>query len=1459
MHPYKRHIAPGIGLVGFIFVIALLWHGIPGPTLVQAQNQFAPPTVSPIRAQAVASTARPGIYVFYDWANLDPATAPITGGHLAFHWNEIEKAPGQYDWSKVDQWLAREAQLNKPAGLGFLSYNARCCGGDEVPSFLYAQHPDARVLCEDAWSIPKYWHPAYLEALDRFIRAAGQRFDGDPRIAFIEINVGIYGETKPADTYHRDCLAQAGLTSDLWVQTVERIIDIHRQAFPHTPLLLQYAPFFETIKERRTLTDYAASRGVGLKHNGLTPDTDAAVIDRPGYSLNGAGQYDPMLKWWRQVPIAWESYEVQYMTGLTNTMWGVYNGLDKHADYFVFARDLVTKPDREPILRFALAHLGKTVENSPSAWVAMRETEYSWYPQFGNYDFFMVQNDDVPGGRTVPMWNVSSYPEGRYTRRTDVASGNSAMYFDIDDDYLFDTHERVRLNITYYDLGYDRFEVRYDAWSDPNKLAGVIVKTNSKRWLTASWVLTDARFGNRQPGGGDHPGSDFHLDALDSGNEIIHLVQVERLELAAPPPPTATPTLPPPTPAWTPEPPQVRHTLTYRQGEQGYSQASDTFIDQWAASSTHGQQNILRARASKAQRALIQFQNIAIPAGAHLDKAYLELYSLLQSNPAYFYVRAFPMRTPWQANEATWTQATRNTSWTKAGLAANSDYALPYTDFSFQNRGVGRWVRLEVTDAVREWLAHPQNNHGLLIDIYNLKDVAIDFASSEYGNVGLRPRLVLEYYDPNYTPPTATPTFTPGPTPTPGTTPPTATPTPTRTPTPTHTPTPTPTPLPVTITRTPVADTYFNQWSPYDNYGYSLTLGVRSASVSDAFLRFELDDIPIGSRVLEARLELTQLATTNTNTLTLEVQKVNRAWTEAGLTWVQAQAGAPWHAGGAAAVPEDRDAQVYARQTLTPHSREIQLDITALVQAWIEQGQPNYGLILHGQSWGQVRYSFASREWKDAALRPRLIITYLPYGGPPAPTATPQPTATATATATPRPTATATATPTPTFTPAPTASPGQIHEVTLAPVADAYINQWNPDTNNGSTMVLRVRNGDIKQTLIRFDLSAIPRDAIIDQAQLRLWVLGRTNANLLSAHVYALRRAWDEKTVTHYQAAQHQPWGQPGAHGGEDRDPQLLDEQPLPASGLVQFDLTASVQAMVRAPDSNYGWILGGSSPGYVYYSFASREFQDQDLWPQLRIQYHIPPTPTPTPTATPTFTPSPTPTATPTATPSPTSTLTPTPSPIPSVIPTSTPGAPKRIEAPYGTVTVDGDLSEWDPDGFFALDTGSAYRLNHPETIDSPLDLSALIQARWDETHLYFAFDVRDERILVDSQDLWKDDSIEIGLDGEHDKDPFSPTGGDHQYTVRFDNTAADRTFPIQNPDVQWAVQRTDLGYRVEVAVPLSALGVPDLTEGRVLGIDFALNDDDDGGGRDGQLVWASWSTYSQADAFGDLVLFRK
>ena len=279
---------------------------------------------------------------------------------------------------------------------------------------------------------------------------------------------------------------------------------------------------------------------------------------------------------------------------------------------------------------------------------------------------------------------------------------------------------------------------------------------------------------------------------------------------------------------------------------------------------------------------------------------------------------------------------------------------------------VGQWSSFDITNLARGWLENPVTNIGFLIAGQSGGRVETKMTSGDGSPVEQRPRLRLKLIA--------------GPTPT-----------------------PTATPTPITVEITPEADAHYSQWYPNDNYDEG-NLGVRSANVSEAFIRFPLDDIPAGSQALQADLALEIVSRTNENTLHLKVQRLNRTWSEQGLTWLMATETEAWAQSGAAAIPADRAANVYGDVTLADVG-STKIDITGLARAWLEQGAANHGLLLHGESSGYVQYNFASREYQDPVLQPRLILTYRPGGGP-APTATPPPTPTRvppTATATPSP------------------------------------------------------------------------------------------------------------------------------------------------------------------------------------------------------------------------------------------------------------------------------------------------------------------------------------------------------------------------------------------------------------------------------------------------------------------------
>lgn len=785
-------------------VVSILLFAVPA---ILAQGPDTPPTPAGIQAPAAPQRALapyPGIYIFLDRADVSPEDYPfLTGGNMTFFWKDIEVADQVFDWSVVDEWLDAQTALGKVANIGFSVYDGRCCGGSVTPPWMVWEHEESVVRCDAMqWAIPRYWDEYYLRQYREFIQAFAQRYDNDPRIAWVEIGTGIFGEAKPADNVDLTCLYNAGLTPEKWVETSMDIMDIFAEAFQNTPLLYQFAPLYiirtddgqqiGAIAQRRILTDYAVSLGMGLKHNGLTPDTDFALVDNPDKSYYKAGQWDPIYSWWQDVPIGWESYATQKCVDpLTNerspgmTMWCVYAGLAGHADYFVFSKDLVTDPARAPWLEFAQHYLGAEITTTDSVWVALRETEFGFYPPRGNYSFWLYQNDDVYGGETVPEWNVTEAMEGRYTRRTNILGGNPNMYFDVDNGWMYRNQgANVTIEVTYLDQGRDTWSLYYDAVDDPEKLAGTVRKTDTGQWLTHTFTLNDAYFGDRLPGGGDRPGSDFYLSANDF-DDYFHFVLVRRDDIPptpTPPPPvtpTPTPTPGPGDPTPTPTPTFIR----LRQGFQGYSGVEDVWIGTWCAgfsdtdgARNHGGEAILAVRANgdpphqSVCSALIRFDMSRIPRGSKIIEAKLVVKGVWQSNVARLYLNAFDLAKPWDEFQANWYQARHGLAWEQPGAEGAGDRPDIPWDMGYlagpSEQSYAGWARMYLTPLVQRWVDQPETNFGVLLRPFANR-VEYHLAASEYPTELYRPQLEILYYPPDQIPPTATPTPTPQPTPTP--------------------------------------------------------------------------------------------------------------------------------------------------------------------------------------------------------------------------------------------------------------------------------------------------------------------------------------------------------------------------------------------------------------------------------------------------------------------------------------------------------------------------------------------------------------------------------------------------------------------------------------------------------------------------------------------------------------------
>lgn len=180
---------------------------------------------------------------------------------------------------------------------------------------------------------------------------------------------------------------------------------------------------------------------------------------------------------------------------------------------------------------------------------------------------------------------------------------------------------------------------------------------------------------------------------------------------------------------------------------------------------------------------------------------------------------------------------------------------------------------------------------------------------------------------------------------------------------------------------------------------------------------------------------------------------------------------------------------------------------------------------------------------------------------------------------------------------------------------DAYISENAPNTNYGAAAELLADGDDPGGTgrdlssLLRFDVSSIPSEAVVEGVSLEISVF---NVSGNSYSFYPLIRAWDESAVTWNRASAGIDWGRPGAMDDEsDRDGTLVGEVSAPATGLATISLNADGVAMVQGwvddSQSNHGFILAGAgnTDGLDFYSSEAATATGR---PRLNVTYWIPP-----------------------------------------------------------------------------------------------------------------------------------------------------------------------------------------------------------------------------------------------------------
>lgn len=212
----------------------------------------------------------------------------ISTGYSRFNWAEIEPKEGEFNWLLIDSALDSWASVGKKFAFGIMGVNTASTDDYITPKWVFDAGAKYTRMTSSASAdgltaasgqyIPVWDDGIYLEKVNHLAKALAERYDGDRRIAFIDIrSYGNYGET------HLMRLESSG-SKALGFEGEKKHIDAYTNNFKKTKLIYPTA----NKSTHNDITRYATEHGVGLRYDGIMQDSTDGVLLKPAKDKNTA-------------------------------------------------------------------------------------------------------------------------------------------------------------------------------------------------------------------------------------------------------------------------------------------------------------------------------------------------------------------------------------------------------------------------------------------------------------------------------------------------------------------------------------------------------------------------------------------------------------------------------------------------------------------------------------------------------------------------------------------------------------------------------------------------------------------------------------------------------------------------------------------------------------------------------------------------------------------------------------------------------------------------------------------------------------------------------------------------------------------------------------------------------------------------------------------------------------------
>lgn len=188
----------------------------------------------------------------------DMAKDFVAGVLVRVAWSDLEKSPGVYDFTVLDNELARADQYNTQVTLGIVN-------GPSAPAWLESQGVAMMPFVDNSDGqlkrLPLLWDAVYLNYWKNFIAALGARYNSHPRVVLVHMTHATgngFEMQLPESTEVQIPWEDVGYSEANVIEAWEQVVDAFAFAFPDKPLDLEVHPVLRSDAVAQAVATYGS-------------------------------------------------------------------------------------------------------------------------------------------------------------------------------------------------------------------------------------------------------------------------------------------------------------------------------------------------------------------------------------------------------------------------------------------------------------------------------------------------------------------------------------------------------------------------------------------------------------------------------------------------------------------------------------------------------------------------------------------------------------------------------------------------------------------------------------------------------------------------------------------------------------------------------------------------------------------------------------------------------------------------------------------------------------------------------------------------------------------------------------------------------------------------------------------------------------------------------------------------